>query len=230
MERILDVNLGGTARLLEACAGVGFEAFVHAGSSSEYGFKDHSPAEDEIVEPNSVYAVGKAAATDYGRFVARRDGVRVRTLRLYSVFGPWEDPPRLMPRIVSLGRAGTLPPFAAPETARDFVYVDDVCEAFLAAASAAEAPADAVYNIGSGVQTTLRDVAFAARSVFGVEAEPEFGTMASRSWDTSVWVSDPSRAARELDWTARTGVREGLERFSGWLDGAPGAVVERYTG
>ena len=62
-ERIMQTNLVSTVRLLAACERIGFESFVHAGSSSEYGFQDHAPVESELPEPNSDYAVMKAAAT-----------------------------------------------------------------------------------------------------------------------------------------------------------------------
>src|SRR5437899_2182523 len=62
-ERILATNVLGTLNVLQASLAHGCEAFVNTGSSSEYGFKDHAPVEDELPEPNSVYAVAKAAAT-----------------------------------------------------------------------------------------------------------------------------------------------------------------------
>ena len=132
-DRIVETNVLCTIKLLEACTRVGFEAFVNAGTSSEYGLKRRPPPESERLEPNSVYAITKAAATHFCRYMGHRSGLHVPTLRLYSVFGPYEEPTRLVPQILVRGLEGTLPPLAAPETARDFVYVDDVVDAFLAA-------------------------------------------------------------------------------------------------
>ena len=78
---MLAVNMLGTVNLLTACLEVGFTGFVHTGSSSEYGFKDHAPREDEYLEPNSDYAVTKAAATLYCRQIAVDRG---STLRLFG--------------------------------------------------------------------------------------------------------------------------------------------------
>jgi len=69
---MLSTNLLGCAALADACAETGVEAFLHTGSSSEYGFKDHAPSEDELLEPNSDYAITKAAATHYCQCVAAR--------------------------------------------------------------------------------------------------------------------------------------------------------------
>jgi nucleoside-diphosphate-sugar epimerase len=192
--RILETNVIGTVHLAQATRDA--EAFVHAGSSSEYGLKDHPPAEDEAITPNSTYAVAKAAATLWLAQVPRG-----ATLRLYSVYGPWEEPGRLIPTLVAHALSDRLPPLAEPETARDFVFVDDVSDAFVRAAAA---PAGSVYNVASGQQTTLSELVDLAREEFGVSASPCWNSMASRSWDTSTWVGDPERIERELGWHVRT--------------------------
>ena len=104
-DRILATNIAGTLNVLEASLRHGCEAFVNTGSSSEYGFKDHAPAEDEVLEPNSVYAVAKAAGTMLVRHVGATSEARVSTLRLYSVYGP-EEPRRLMPTLVRARSSG----------------------------------------------------------------------------------------------------------------------------
>src|SRR5438093_4515749 len=108
VSEILRANVLGTANLLDAATRGGFAAFVHAGTSSEYGFKDHAPSEDELVEPASAYAVAKASATMLCRLFAQR-GHRIVVLRLYSLFGPWEEPGRLLPNLILRGLAGELP-------------------------------------------------------------------------------------------------------------------------
>lgn len=224
---ILETNLVGTLNLLEASGRHGFDAFVHAGSSSEYGFKDHAPTEDEKLEPNSTYAVAKASATLLCRQFAEAHGLHVTTLRLYSVYGPWEDPRRLMPTLLAHALRGALPPLVDPDTARDFVYVEDVTEAFLAAASRGAPDPDAIYNVGSGVQTTMREVVGIAQRLLGVDEPPRWGSHAPRLWDTRTWVADRSKAERELDWTPRWELEAGLAAMVAWLRGQPG-LWERY--
>ncbi len=214
--RIAETNLMATARLIDACQEVGVTAFVHAGSSSEYGYKDHAPSEEEPLEPNSRYGVAKAAATMFCRYAAR-EGLPTITLRLYSVFGPYEDPRRLMPALVVNGLRKELPPLVSPGVARDFVWVEDAVEAFLVAAEAAAARAGAVYNVGSGVQTSVRDAVETARRVFAIAAAPRWGSMPSRAWDTTCWVADISRIRSELGWQPRVNLAEGLERMGAWL-------------
>jgi dolichol-phosphate mannosyltransferase len=217
---IVSTNVLGLVNLLEAAVASGVEVVVSAGSSSEYGLKDHPALEGELPEPNSHYAVSKAAAALLCGFYARERGLRAVTLRLYSVYGPYEEPRRLVPAIVVHALNGTLPPLADPSTARDYVYVDDAVEAFLAAARPAGAPG-AVYNVGTGRQSTLAEIVAAARRVLGVAAEPVWGSMPGRDWDTNVWVADPGLAARELGWTARVDLEDGLLRTSRWLRERP---------
>ena len=176
---ILRVNVIGTANLLEAATRRGFEALVYAGTSSEYGFKDHAPAEDEAVWPVSPYAVAKVAATLLCRLFAQTSGNRLVTLRLYSTFGPWEEPGRLLPNLIMHGLAGKLPSLVSPDAAHDFMYVDDVVDAFLRAASAEAVEPDAIFNVGSGVQTTLAEVVAVVRRVLEVESRAGVGHDAS---------------------------------------------------
>jgi nucleoside-diphosphate-sugar epimerase len=216
---IVETNLLATIGLLEAAAARGFEAFVHAGSSSEYGYRDHAPSEEEAPEPNSDYGAAKAAATLYAGFVGREHGLPVVTLRLYSAYGPWEDRNRFVPTLVEHCLRGELPPLVNPDVARDFVYVDDVCDAFLRAVTAEVAPGS-IYNIGTGRQTTIAEVVEVARRLFDVKDEPRWGSMPNRPWDTSLWVSNPSRAERELGWRVRIDLETGLLATAEWLAGA----------
>jgi len=227
LDRMLRTNVVGTVNLVRAALRRGVDAFVNTGSSSEYGFKDHRPSEREWLEPNSHYAVTKAAATQYCCYTAQSEDVHLVTLRLYSVYGPWEEPGRLMPAVVIHAADGRLPPLVAPDTARDYVYADDVCDAYVRAATRTRQPRGAVYNVGSGRQTTLRQVVAAARSALGVRARPAWGSMPNRRWDTTVWVSDPRAIRRALGWRARTPLAQGLRRMADWLGGDAG-LESRY--
>ncbi len=218
VHRMVATNVVGTANLLEAAAGAGCSAFVQAGSSSEYGFKDHPPAESEAVQPNSWYAVTKASATLHCVHAGQSGLVPTVTLRLYSAFGPWEEPTRLMPTFALAARDGRLPPLVAPDVARDFVHVDDVVHAFLRAADCASVVSGSIYNVGTGTQTSMLQLVEMGRAVLGVRDTPRWGSMPNRTWDSAVWVADPSRIRRDLGWRPQVGVDEGIRRLADWLD------------
>jgi nucleoside-diphosphate-sugar epimerase len=216
-DEIVRTNLMGTIHLLDAARAAGAEAFVQAGSSSEYGFKDHAPKEDEAIAPNSVYAVSKAAATHYGQMVARQHDMHVVTLRLYSVYGPFEEPTRFVPTLIRHALAGTLPPLVAPETARDFIYVEDVEEACVRAATRPDQPRAAVYNVGTARQTTIREAVETLERVLPIPTKPVWGTMPGRAWDTSVWVSDNGALRAGLGFTPRWSLEDGLRSTIAWM-------------
>ena len=213
--RMADINVKGAASLLDACADTGVEAFVYTGSSSEYGYKDHPPQEDEVLEPNSHYAITKAAATHYCQFVARTRDINAVAVRLYSIYGPYEDPSRLLPTLIAKGLRGELPPLVSPTTARDFVYVDDAVDALLAVAQKSP-PRGAVYNLCSGTQTSIAYVIETARKLMNIAVEPVWSSMERRSWDTDIWVGAPGRMAEQIGWRAAIDFAEGLRRMIEW--------------
>ena len=221
VQEMIRTNVTGTVNLVQAALSTGVGAFVHTGSSSEYGFKDHAPSETDWLEPNSAYAVTKAAATHYCRHVALAEKAPIRTLRLYSIYGPWEEPSRLMPALVLSGLEGTLPPLVGPDVARDYVHIDDAVEACILAASRPDQEPGAVYNVGTGVQTTLAEAVEVARRVLGIEATPQWGSMPPRTWDTAVWVSDPRRIQAALGWQPAGDFGAGFTRFVEWFRERP---------
>jgi len=214
-------NVLGTIHLVESCLRIGFDALVNTGSSSEYGFTDHAPSEYEEARPTSDYAVTKLTATLYCRAAAARSGLSIPTLRLYSVYGPYEEPSRFVPQLAVRGLEGKLPPLVSPEVARDFVFVDDVVDAYLAAATHRGPEPGAVYNVGTGRQTTIREAVEVARRALSIDSVPEWGTMPKRAWDTSVWVANSKKIERELGWKPGTTFEEGFSRFVRWLSENP---------
>jgi dolichol-phosphate mannosyltransferase len=229
-DEIFSTNLLLLNNLLEVGAETGFRAFVNAGSSSEYGFKNHPPSEDDAAEPNSYYAIAKVAATHLCKYLAKSKSLPIVTLRLYSVYGPYEDAGRLIPTIVREGLQGRLPVLVSPEVARDYVYVDDVCQAFLNAATKLSTSQGnngepgAIFNIGSGKQTSVREVVEIAKNLMKIQAEPQWGTMENRQWDTSTWVGNVGKAKAQLGWQAQMTFVEGLEKTIAWTRERHGQV------
>jgi nucleoside-diphosphate-sugar epimerase/glycosyltransferase involved in cell wall biosynthesis len=229
-ELIYRTNFTALVQLIELLAETGFTAFIHAGSSSEYGTKSAGPLEEASLQPNSHYSVSKAAASNYISYVGNIRRLPVVNLRLYSVYGPLEDLSRLIPNLVAKGLKGEFPPLVDPNTSRDFVYVDDVCDAFIQAA--ARLTPDIYgqsFNIGAGRATTIREVAKVAGDVFAIREEPVFGSMAGRSWDLPDWYAAPGKAERLLNWSAKTDLATGLKLTSEWVRSLEGLDASAMT-
>ncbi len=220
-ELIYRTNVNLMVRLLEALSTRRIRAYVHAGSSSEYGPMSAAPTEDAAPVANSHYSASKIAAAAALQYMGRERGLPCANLRLYSVYGPYEDSSRLIPTVIARGLAGELPPFVAPDVSRDFVYIDDACEAFVdAARSLREENYGQSLNIGTGTCHTMAQVAEIAREIFRVEAEPEF-TMPNRDWDVGDWYANPEKSRSDIGWTAKTAFRDGLARTAEWVRGLP---------
>lgn len=229
-------NVLATHNLLEASLASGVTAFVNAGSSSEYGFRRSPMRETDRLEPNSHYAISKAAQTHLCSLLGNRAGIEmgVATFRLFSVYGPWEEPSRLIPTLIGRARAGLPLEMAAPTTARDFVYVGDVIEALLDFQQTARLRGD-VINLGTGVETPLHAVVNLVRELTGSRSEVRWGVMPARRWDTDRWVANPSHAHELIGWRARHDLRQGLIETMNWFtevaDGADtGAGLRRSAG
>ncbi|RRB07128.1 NAD-dependent epimerase/dehydratase family protein [Larkinella rosea] len=210
-----ETNVNGTVNILENCTPE--TVYIHAGSSSEYGFNCTAPKETDRVEPNSHYAVSKVSAAYMLEFYARVHGLKTLNLRLYSIYGGWEEPDRLIPRLVEEAQKNTLPPLVSPDISRDFVYIDDCVEAFVQAALKVDKTISGrSYNIATGQKTTMRELVDETRSTFALTIEPVWGSMGNRQWDLSDWYGDPAAAHADLDWKARTPLTVGLRKTADW--------------
>lgn len=221
-QMIYQTNLIGLNNVLYAAKEWGLSSFVHAGSSSEYGSNCRGPSEGEKLDPNSHYSISKVAASHLIHYMGKMHSLPVLNLRYYSIYGPWEESDRLIPRLVSTGLKGKFPPLADPDTTRDFVYVGDAVEATILAASVGveRLPGGSV-NIATGIKTTLRDIVTACGEELGVSEEPSWGAMPNRSWDTREWFGNPSLATDVLGWKAQTDLRTGLRKTAQWIKARP---------
>ena len=220
--RIVQTNIMGTINLVQACLKTGFEVFVNTGSSSEYGFKDHAPAENEWLDPNSYYAVAKASATLFCRYTARNLGVRIPTLRLYSVYGPYEEPTRLMPtldrkwvgkEIAASGKSEDCPRFCVCGR-RDAPHIcwQQLWNRTIRARCTISAPE---------LRHPLLKLVETARQALGITMQPEWGSMEDRIWDTDTWVCDNRLAIEKLGWRPDHSFEQGFRKTVEWFRNNP---------
>ncbi len=212
---ILETNVIGTLNILENCKDI--KAYVHAGSSSEYGTNCENPAEDAKLVPNSQYSVSKISANYLLNYYGKFHHIPTVNLRLFSIYGPWEEPDRLIPRLIEHAASGSLPPLVSPEISRDFIYIDDCVEAFI---NAARYMNPEIYgesiNIGSGIKTTISELVDITIKDFGLEITPTWGSMKNRNWDIENWYGNYDKAEKLIKWKPLTTVEEGLKKYAAW--------------
>lgn len=210
-----ETNVNGTVNILDCCGDV--KAYIHAGSSSEYGTNSAAPEESDALEPNSHYSASKVSAAYIIQYYARYKNIPALNLRLYSVYGAWEEPDRLIPVMIEKARAGEYPNLVEKEISRDFVYVTDTVEAFVdAALNVSPEIKGKSYNICTGQKTTLEQLIDLERKEFNISAEPVWGNMQNRNWDLKDWYGNPANTNKELGWKAKTSLKDGLRATYDW--------------
>ena len=216
----LEVMCDGSYNVLEAAQEAGVRKVVAASSASVYGLADSFPTREDHHPYNNRTWYGATKVLLEGMLRSFHDmyGLPYVALRYFNVYGPRMDIhgkyTEVLIRWMERIEAG-LPPLILGDgsTTMDFVYIDDVARAnVLALASDVE---DDVFNVASGVETSLNELAAALLRVMGSDLKPEYGPERKVN-PVSRRLADTSKAERVLGFKARVGLEEGLERLVAW--------------
>lgn len=217
LDKIVSVNINGIKNLLEASKEVHYKAFINTGSSSEYGFKSDPMKETDFCDPVSFYAVTKLGQTNLCKVFAKTYNKPIITLRLFSVYGQFEEPTRFIPTIIN-SLIHKVPIQITPgNQRRDFIHVDDVVIAFMKALRKAEEYKGEIFNVGSGKEMTNDEIVKTLFSVTKKETEIDKGGYPKRMWDTAHWVADISKSQNLLKWKPTFQIEEGLKNTYSWI-------------
>lgn len=214
------INVLGTINVLEAARKHGAQVVFSSTGGAIYGECDAPAPENAPLEPMSPYGVSKLAAEEYLSAYSRLYDESHVSLRYGNVYGPRQDA-HGEAGVVAIffgvfARGETPVIFGDGEQTRDFVYVGDVVDATLAAQGRG-----GVYNVGTGVETSVRELYGICARVAGVEAEAE--RRPERAGEILRSVVDPSLAARDLGWKAETPLEAGLAETWRSMSGQEGA-------
>jgi nucleoside-diphosphate-sugar epimerase len=211
--RMVEDGVSATFNLMEAASASGARRVVHIGSTLECGPRPGPLDESAALRPTTFRGTVKAASWLLALQAGRELGVEVVGLRPFSVYGPWENARRFVPTLVRAALTGEEVSLVRGPR-HDFVYVDDVVEAALAAL-APDVPSGEVFNVGTGVELRNEDVAALVEEVSGAILRVRAGHPGSPP-DTPHWVADVDKSARLLAWRARTPLTEGLAKTLEW--------------
>jgi UDP-glucose 4-epimerase len=207
------VNVGGTVALMEAMRDVGVRRVVLASSGAVYGDLGVQTLTESITpNPRSPYAVSKLAAEYYVRTIGGLWGIETVSLRIFNAYGPGQHLPASHPPVVphylkQALRGGTLVAHGDGSQTRDYVYVDDVISTLVAAATAPNVNG-LVINVGSGVETSIRDLIKSVLDVTGGKAEVIYN--AQTSGGVSRMRADLTLAQEKLSYRPSIKLDEGL--------------------
>ncbi len=207
---LIEVNLLGTVNLIDAAECVPYRGLVTTGDSFEYTASRLPLRENQHCRPDSVHGISKLGATLYAQSVARERRRPILTLRLFSTYGPGDNPRRLVPRVVEGALDGSQIRLSRREIERDWVYVDDVVNLYVEAAERAAELRGGVFNAGSGKGTPIGEIVDMILAIVGSAANPEWGVFAAPAHDATPWVADMERTFGALAWRPAVSFDEGL--------------------
>lgn len=213
-----EVNVAGTANVMEAACRAGVREVIYADTSAEYeGVRDFPSRVDRIM-PLSVYALSKRAGAMFCEAYQRFHGLRVTMLRYFNVYGPAQDWRRAIPPLMSAFAIRLLQGerpiiYGTGEKRRDFIYIEDVTE-FNVLALRDPRTDGQVYNVGSGVNYSVNEVFLAIEDLLKTGLRPVYKD--DLPGEAEVTLADIQKE-RQLGWHPRVGLREGVERSIAYI-------------
>jgi UDP-glucose 4-epimerase len=212
------VNVVGTVNVLEAARWAGARVLFCSTGGALYGRDAPIPSRESVLPmPESPYGIAKSCAEQYVGLYNRLHGTRHAVLRLANVYGPRQDP---------VGEAGVVAIFCSRALAgerptiygdgrqtRDYVYVGDVVTAFLAAADMGR---PGTWNIGTGIETSVSDLAAIIGGAAGRTVTAQFAPQRPGELPRSALAVELAR--RDLGWSAATPLAEGVRAVYRWIE------------
>jgi UDP-glucose 4-epimerase len=216
----LQANAASTLLLSRWCLKNSIPRFLYASSMVLYGnLQPAFAAEDAAAEPISYYGVSKLASEHFLRLAAL-EGLSVTSFRMFSVYGPGQNMENLKQGMASIFlsymlRGEEVPVTGSLERFRDFVYIDDVVDAWISALKMPRTPSP-VYNLGTGRKTTVRELLKTLVAVMGLDPAHQIKELSGSVFDQSGLVADISLAEKDLNWKPKVDLMEGLNKMVVW--------------
>ncbi len=207
-------NVGGTVSLMEAMRDVGVGRVVFISSGSVYGDQSLQPLKENAVpDPRSPYAVSKLSSETYVRTIGRLWGIDTVSLRVFNAYGPGQNLPASHPPVIPnflkhAVQGGTIVVHGDGQQTRDYVYVADVVAAMMAAATAPDINGR-VINVGSGTETTIRDLARTIQRLTNSKAEVIYSPRTEAG--VPRMCADLNLAAEKLAYRPKVSLEDGLQ-------------------
>lgn len=215
---LADTNYLGTLNLLEAAKESSVRLFVNTSTCFVYKESNDKLAENATLSPLNLYALTKIHAEQACTYYAERHGLRAISFRIFPPYGPSDHERRLIPYSIKSLLEGEIPKMTTGNQRWDFIYVDDIVDAYFKVLSAPELPhRHEIFNIGTGHAVSIREVAARIREITGATAEPDWGAVPHRNNEVWHTCADISKVVKTLGWRPKTPIiGEGLERTVEW--------------
>jgi nucleoside-diphosphate-sugar epimerase len=207
-------NLDGSLDLLRLARETGCHVFVGLGTQAEYGPQQRVLDEDAPTNPTTLYGAVKLCTYLLAQQLAAEYGVRFAWLRLFSSYGPKDNPDWMVPYLIGALQRGERPALTRGEQRWDYIYVEDVAEAIYLTALAEAAKG--VFNLGSGQSYILRDIVEQIRDLINPALPLGFGEVPYRPDQVFHLQANISKLRRATGWQPRTALADGLRQTVEW--------------
>jgi len=219
-EQTFATNVRGTELLVRSLEGLSVLKLVAASTADVYAIEDVIHSETEVSASRNVYGLSKSLTESLIAYAARTiPGLSAASLRFFNVYGPRDTNPHLVPRVVELLGNHLVPELRMGylDGTRDFVHVSDVVRAVIAVLLADTGEYD-VFNVGTGRQTSSREVIRILQEAFGdtravIEDRTKF-----RKFDRQSLAADITKIRGKVGWTPQIPVEQGLRSLAGTTD------------
>jgi len=216
---VASTNMMGTLNVLLACRDFGAQRLVHTSTSEVYGTARVAPiSESHPLQGQSPYSASKIGADKLAESFYCAYDLPVITVRPFNTYGPGQSGRAVIPTIITQALTRDVIQLGNLETTRDFTYVDDTISGFLRAAEC-EAGLGEVFNLGTGEEIAIGDLARMILAMLGRQARIETKTLRLRPQKSEVMrlISDNSRAREVLGWQPQVSLHDGLTRTIAWI-------------
>lgn len=228
--KMIDINLKGTANLLAAVKKNPFKLFINTGSAFEYGIKKSSMKESDRINPINDYGVIKAASTLYCQKEAIKSNLPIINFRLFTPFGYYEDKNRLIPSVVLSAIQNKPIKVSSPHFVRDFIFIDDVVEAFLTALDIQHKPGE-IFNIGSGKERSIEEIVNTVLKITKSRSEVIWGAVAKqkRNIESGKVQANITKSKNSLNWQPEAEIEKTLKKTVMWFKSDKSKMLSHYA-
>ena len=214
----VDKNLYSSLALARLARDLGCATWLGIGSQAEYGPQNRAIDETAPANPTTLYGTAKLCVYLLLRQLLAGSRTRLVWMRLFSSYGPKDNPEWMIPYLIQSLLRGEKPALTAGEQKWDYLYVSDVARAlYLAGVTTAAA---GVFNVGSGRAETLRSIIERIRDYIDPELPLGFGQVPYRPDQVMHLQADTSRLQEQTGWQPQVGLADGLRQTIAWFEGA----------
>ncbi len=210
----LAVNTDGTLNILLAAKENGVKKIVYVSTCHVYGKQNKIPiSEENIPVPMDIYSASKLSAEHLCQAFIEMFDLDISISRAFNHYGSRQRKEFLIPTVITKLLKSKTADFGNPNPTRDFNYVSDIVKGYLLLAEYGKQ--GEIYNFGSGIERSVKDIVNDIVRIGGFEAEIQFDAEA-RKVDIPRSVGDSSKARKELGWVPEVSFDEGLAKTISW--------------